>query len=762
VDNTSPFVVESIGGSTATAAGCQGRPRAGSALSRTVRRVSRVAQMPLAEVACRGRQAASKWMERAAGITPFDAEAVLRSQNASFADASAAFQLVRESAPRRFFAGVEDPAWASSQLPAHRHDVVAAAADPIQNRFDLLGYRRLWFGEPIDWHLDPVWARRSPRVHWSRLDPLDPESVGDSKIVWELNRHQWLVRLAQCYVFTGEERYAEACLNVIDGWLDANPPRVGVNWSSSLEVSYRLMSWCWVLMLVRQSSALSERRLVTTLAAICVHANHVARYLSFYFSPNTHLTGEAIGLFYAGTLFPEFNDARRWRHLGARILVSQSDAQICPDGVHFERSTCYHRYTAETYLQFLLLAARNGVEVPAEVIERVRKVMEFVLAVRQPDGSMPLIGDNDGGQMLPLVERTQNDTRGVLAVAAALFHRSDFAWAAGGLAPEVPWLMGPGGVQAFERLSAVRPANAGSRLFPSGGYAVMRSGWERDAHQMIVDVGPLGCSFSAGHGHADLLGVQCTIFGDPCLVDAGTYCYTPEAEWRSFFRSTAAHSTVMVDGRNQAEPEGPFTWNNNRPSVRIREWRSNRQWDFLDAEHSAYADLPDRVTHRRRVIFVKSQYWAVIDDVSAQVQTSGNQQAVHQIEVAFQFAPIHVSQMLGSWVRAETAGGHSLWVTSFAPGDSEVSIKLGELAPIRGWVSADYGQRQPAPMLTYATKARLPWRSITVLIPERGQHSSSPVVLPLLDDNGLPIGVVLEDRHESILVDDRDFLITEL
>src|SRR4029077_21025035 len=130
---------------------------------------------------------------------------------------------LRESAPRRFFAGVENPLWVAAQVPAHRQDVVAAAAGPIQNNFHLLGYRAVWFGEPIDWHLDPVWARRSPRVHWSRLDPLDPESVGDSKIVWELNRHQWLVRLAQAYAFTGEERYAEACLSAIDGWLDANP-----------------------------------------------------------------------------------------------------------------------------------------------------------------------------------------------------------------------------------------------------------------------------------------------------------------------------------------------------------------------------------------------------------------------------------------------------------------------------------------------------------------------------------------------------------
>ncbi len=62
------------------------------------------------------------------------------------------------------------------------------------------------------------------------------------------------------------------------------------------------------------------------LAAIWLHAAHVKRYLSYYFSPNTHLTGEALGLFYAGVLFREFADAARWRELGARILVDGEPA----------------------------------------------------------------------------------------------------------------------------------------------------------------------------------------------------------------------------------------------------------------------------------------------------------------------------------------------------------------------------------------------------------------------------------------------------
>jgi uncharacterized heparinase superfamily protein len=727
-------------------------------------RLRRLSRMPWTEIAGRGRQEASKWFDRVTAVDrAIDAHRVLREHGPSLANPAAALDILRTSAPRRFFAGIENPAAIARRLPDHEMNLVCAASALIQNRFDLLGYRTLWFGDPIDWHLDPVSSRRAPRVHWTHLDPLDSAAIGDSKVVWELNRHQWLVRVAQAYALTGDERYAERCLSDVEAWLEANPPGIGINWSSSLEVSFRVMSWSWIVLLLRHSAALTGERLVQVLAAIRIHANHVARYLSYYFSPNTHLIGEALGLFYAGTVFQEFNDARRWRDLGARILIAESETQICPDGVHFERSTCYHRYTAEAYQQFLLLADRNGIDVPADVVDRLGRVVAFLLAIRQPDGFLPEVGDADGGCLSPIVERSQCDPRGVFGVAAAMLQCTDFAWASDGLPPEVLWFTGAEGARSYESLRPSIPTGAASQLFPTGGYAVMRSGWERDAHQMIVDVGPLGCPISSGHGHADLLSVQLTAFGESCVVDAGTYCYTAEPEWRNFFRGTTAHSTLMIDGRNQVQPEGPFSWHG-RPHVTLHEWRSNAQSDFVDAQHDAYAPL----THRRRVLFVKPSYWVVIDDVTTNGMGSdpltrnvrGSDPVWHQFDVQFQLAPIDVTVDRDAWVRGELRGGNSVWMAAFCSAPVRPIVKIGERGPIRGWISSDYGQRTPAPMLIYSCEAPLPWRCMTLVMPWRSSKSQHPAVAPLYDDQQLPIGLEIEDRLESIFVDESDVFVT--
>jgi uncharacterized heparinase superfamily protein len=726
------------------------QPLGGHAERRDRGGLRRIRDMRFAELAYRGWQEASKWLERVAPIElPEHPEALLRKHAPELANADEALRIVRGVAPGRFFAGATHPdlaALISSRFPGHRAELLAAADSLVKRHFDLLGYRTLWFGDPIDWHLDPVRARRAPLVPWSMFDTEDENAVGDTRLVWELNRHQWLVRLAQAYRASGDERYAESCVRAIDAWLDANPPGVGVNWASSVEVSLRTISWCWTLMLLRESSVATGAWVQRLLAAIWLHATHVRRYLSYYCSRNTDLTGEALGLFYASTLFPEFREAERWREVAVRILVAESDAQVCRDGVHFEQSTCYQRYSVDTYLHFLLLAERNGIVIPEHVHHRVRQMVDFLIAVRQSDGTIPAIGDDDGGSLLPLTDRPPADGRGRFAVAAALFRRRDFVWAADGVAPEIGWLMGPDGANVLDGMPGVPPRHDPSRVFPSGGYAVMRNGWDAEAHQAIVDIGPIGCPVSGGHGHADLLSLQCSIFGEPCLVDAGTYSYTGDSQWRDFFRSSAAHSTVIVDGVSQAQPAGAFGWKG-QPRVRLREWHSNPEFDFLDAEHDAYLSLADPVVHRRRVIFVKPGYWILIDDLAGA--------AHHQVDLTFQFGPLDVTLGTHPWARAQTPGGRVLWISPFPSAPVLPSLKSGELAPPRGWISREYGQRRAAPMLIYSFAVALPWRIVTLLLPDRQGQASPPAVRGLYDDAGLPTGVAFDRPRRVVRFDDR-------
>src|SRR5262245_22035070 len=169
---------------------------------------------------------------------------------------------------------------------ATERDAAIAAAERIcMARFDLLGFADLSFGQPIDWRLEPVSGKRTPLAHWSRIDYLDPEVAGDKKVTWELNRHQHFVTLGQAYWLTGNEKYAEAFVSQAESWMDSNPPNVGINWASSLELAFRSIAWLWTLRLVGTSPSLRPDFVTRLVKYLIAHGRHIDSYLSHYFSP---------------------------------------------------------------------------------------------------------------------------------------------------------------------------------------------------------------------------------------------------------------------------------------------------------------------------------------------------------------------------------------------------------------------------------------------------------------------------------------------
>ena len=645
-------------------------------------RLDRLLHMSSRELADRSRQKLRALLERVPGH-----DATLRSDDA--------VQAISRGDRFRCFPGLlaaDTPRFVRDAMPDEARRLRAVAARLLAGRFDLLGYRDLSFGDPIDWQLDPVSGRHAPLLHWSRIDPLDAGSVGDVKVTWELGRHQWLVTLAQTYALDRDERIAECALARLDDWLARNPVGYGIHWTSSLECALRVVSWTWAVGLLTSSPALSPERWARIVRGVAAHADHVEHYLSTYFSPNTHLTGEALGLLYAGTVLDGLSAAPRWRRLGADILARELGRQVA-DGVHFEQSTCYQRYTADIYLHAYLLTRDHAIG------EAVQRMVDALLWLRRPDGRVPPIGDDDGGVLLPLSARIPGDASALFSTAAVVFGRGDYAWAARQLAPDTVWQLGAGAAGAFAVLPAAPPAASPSRQV--GGWAVVRDSWADDAHQLVLDVGPLGCPISSGHGHADLLGLQLSCFGEPLLVDPGTFGYTAGA-WRDAFRTSLCHTTLSIDGRSQAEPDGPFAWRQ-RPAAHLAHWVSRPGFEQIGGVHTAYG-----VVHRRTVTFAHGRS-VVVDRVEGE--------GSHRIELRFQLAPGARVAQRGGWVRTTGAGGHGLDLRTFAPIPFAARVHEGELAPPLGWCSPDYGQRVPAPLVVFAASVRLPLTVVTVLVP---------------------------------------------
>ena len=622
-------------------------------------------------------------------------------------DAAMLLERFRSRATPSFFASFHDPDTTLAELrarwPKAEERILEQAGRIRAGRFDFLGCGDISFGDPIDWHLDPALDRRAPLAHWSRIPFLDASVVGDHKRIWELNRHQYLLVLGRAYWYTGDESYADTFVQHLSAWMDSNPPKRGINWASSLELAFRAIAWIWALHFFRHSPRLTPEFFLRVCRFLYLHGKHVETYLSTYFSPNTHLTGEALGLVYLGTCFPEFRLARRWRERGVRILKEQLDVQVHGDGVYFEQATYYHRYTADFFLHLLILARANGYGMESHVEQKLQALLDHLMYLTEPNGSIPLFGDDDGGRLLPIGERRINDFRDTLATGAVLLNRSDYRFVAGDPAEETLWLLGPEGLRSWDAITPESPRST-SVAFPEGGYFVMRDGWSSDANYLAVDCGPHG-AMNCGHAHADALAFELAARGMRMLIDPGTYTYTGAPALRDRLRSSRAHNTLSIDGESSSTPAGPFQWGG-IAECSLRRWTTAERFDFFEGSQSGYTRLPDPALHTRAIFFLKGDYWIIRDQVAADGE--------HELELRFQFAPeVRVTnevEMVSGQI--ETPNGRPTLLRIQVFGADELHC---ESAP----VSRSYGELTEAPACTFTGRGTGVRDWISVLVPAR-------------------------------------------
>lgn len=481
----------------------------------------------------------------------------------------------------------EFPTYLKKTFSNELEGCIEEAEGIIEGKFKLLGLEDLYFDGTIpNWHFDPVSGKTSPRVHWTRINEINAEVTGDKKVIWELNRHQYFVVLGLAYSVTSDERYADTFVRHLKSWLVENPPKIGVNWLSSLELAFRSISWIHAYYLFKDSPHLDRLVLENIIRSLTLSARHIENYLSTYFSPNTHLTGEALGLYYVGTFLPDFRRSQRWRAIGCRILEDALDFQIREDGVYCEQSSHYTRYTADFYLDFLSIRLREGLPLELRYLRKIELLCDFLMQLTTPDGMTPLFGDEDGGRYSPLDRNDLGDFTSTSAVAALDFGRSDFKFVARDAPLSLAWSRGLTGVNEFRKIRATEP-KVKAKGFMEGGFYVLRDNWQPHSRYLLIDCGPHGFK-NGGHAHADALGFVMDFDGRPVFIDSGTFCYTADLAARNRFRSTSAHNCLIVNDTSSSVPDGPFSWKT-VANAHLIEWHEDTDAIRFCGTHDGYS-----------------------------------------------------------------------------------------------------------------------------------------------------------------------------
>jgi hypothetical protein len=551
--------------------------------------------------------------------------------------------------------------------------------------------------ELIDWFVDFKSGYRWNEKLWHQRVPTGHAPGADIKVPWELSRMQHLSVLGRAYHLTHDAKYArEFALQILD-WISSNPQSSGLHWARAMEVALRAMNWIFSAHFFFAAPELREPFWKELLKSLYQHGEFIARRLEISFDPrgnrltaNHYLAGLA-GLALLGNLFRATRPGSEWLKFGARALHAEMESQVYSDGVHFEASTHYHRFAAELFLCATLAASRAGMHFAPAYLDRLNQMIAFIVHTTKPDGSRPLIGDNDDGG-LPIF-----DDEGIPPLRGVSFAR----WLS--VIVDCEDSKRDIGVSSWRRVLNNTPLQGRikeSKAFPESGIYVLR---QRDDY-MIVDCGPCGQNGNGGHAHNDTLSFELSSHGVNFIVDPGTFVYTASAELRNQFRGTAFHNTVVVDREemNEFQSNALFCLKEAKPPE-VLKFEIEASYDYLEAQHFGYCRLADPVVHRRRILFNKAERFWVINDLLLG-------KAVHEYELHFHFAPLAVRTVADELLAIAESNGVTLAVFPF---DKErVRMKSSQ-----GWIAPQYGRRVASAVVQYSAAAAAPFSFTTIFCP---------------------------------------------
>jgi len=595
----------------------------------------------------------------------------------------------------KFFAGFEHSSASANLVQTtfrpQADEIVESAKRLIDHRWPLLGFGEKDFGREINWNRDPLSGRVWPAEFHADI-VLWHNDGSDIRVLWELNRLGHFLTLGQAYALTRDEAFAEEFFGQLDSWRDQNPLGRGANWCCAMEVALRAMNIIGAFVLFRDSPGLTPQRLMNLLAMLDQHGGHVERNLEFsHVSTSNHYLSDLAGLLWLGIMLPELSSAAHWKQWALDELLREMDKQILPDGADYEASTGYHRLVLELFLYSFILCKNNDVPIEDRYWQKLHSMFKYLRAILRPDGFAPLIGDTDSGQVLPIMQRRADDHAYLFPIGASLFNDSALRTPDGELSVEACWLLGAAGVDVYKNLARAEEP-AGSEAFPAAGTHVQR---EVDLFLLFNTAGA-GINGRGSHGHNDGLSIEVSACGRAFIVDPATYVYTADLAERHVFRSTAYHSTIQVDEReqNSIQQSKPFVVGN-EGKPRLTCWETSDERDYAAGEHDGYSGPDGKITHERRVTFNKRDRWWLIEDV---IHGTGK----HEVTARFHFD----SGLAVTAERPDLAfaydefSGSRLFVHSFD------AVQACEL--VQQFSSKDYGAKEPSTAAMWTLTADLP------------------------------------------------------
>ncbi|HCF03046.1 alginate lyase family protein [Flavobacterium sp.] len=441
--------------------------------------------------------------------------------------------------------------------------------------------------------------------------------------LWRYNLHYF------DFLRQKEQNKIEFQKNIVYKWIIENPYGKGTGWEP-YPTSLRIVNWIkwhWDTKGLTEEGQLSLWNQVRWLAA----------------RPEYHLLGNHLFVNIKALLFAcvFFNlDEKSIIYKKAiKILSKELNEQFLSDGAHFELSPMYHALAMEDLLDLYQLTCGLPPSFPTQkILDNYFKGMHWLSLMKYNNNELSHFNDCANG-IAPSFNELNN-----LALELGLMSE---------IKSEIKF-----------------------HHFEESGFGVYK---EKDIH-LIIDIGHIGPDYLPGHAHADTLSFELAIKGNRVIVNSGTSEYGFSKE-RLRQRSTSAHSTIEIDGKNSSE-----VWSGFRVARRaiISNIVKTKIGDSLEisATHNGYKRLLNRPKHNRKWN-VSDGNLDIIDEVTGKKNNIQHRLYIHpDIQVEMIDNIVFLNKLSENLVKITS--DHKIHVVSSTYHDSFGSSKKNKCILING------------------------------------------------------------------------------
>ena len=546
--------------------------------------------------------------------------------------------------------------------------------------------------QPADWHRD-IFSGKSFPMSFSKKISIRKDVDLSAKVVWEINRLQFLIQIAIKYQQTNDAVELNRFVEIIKSWKQSNPYLCGVNWYSNIEVNLRLINWflCWEVInadeLVTKNDDFKSFVTNDWLPLIHQHCAYSYKNPSKFSSANNHLISEYAGLFIASVKW-QFKESEKWISYSQKGLEAEIINQHSKNGVNKEEAAEYIQFITDFFLLAYIAGENSSHPFSKQYKGQLHQIFNYICSFLDCKGNFPKYGDEDDGKCFIVdADETFNNFKSLLTSGAIIFNDAILKSKSNGFDIKNQLLFGAAGKKIFDAVTDNTIAE-GSKFYKEEGHFICRKKENDKEIYFHFDAAPLGFLSIAAHGHADALSFLLHVDGQPVFVDPGTYTYHTAPEWRNYFVSTLAHNTIRVNKLNQANFAGSTLWLNHYKCT-VLNAQTNDTTDIIKAKHNGYQKLG--IMHTREVVFDKNLLQIKITDIIE----SKTEEPVF-IEMPFHFHPlIEVTNTNEHLFELINKSGRNVQLKI----DNKLKsiVAKGQIKPeISGWYSKSFLHKEPS------------------------------------------------------------------